>query len=209
MSCGCDNNKPNRCAVTGATVTRVLRCDGRFCTLLRLLEQTGLDKMLDTATSITLFAPTDEAFDKLSSATMCCLCKHPKKLEELLLTQVLDGGRTLSQLAMAPPQKWTTLSGAEITVDFRTNPSRAVVIDPLNRCATIIDPNRKACNAVIQVTNAVLFPKEMCCVSAAATNCCGEACQCIPRTLGAPVEANAAQAAAASAQNGSGCGCRK
>lgn len=219
MSCGCSSSlkqQPacgDRCAVTGNTVTRVLRCDGRFCTLLRLIEKAGLTETVDGAESITLFAPTDAAFDKLSEATMCCLCNNPEQLRKVLLTHVLDGARTISQLAMAPPQKWTTLSGAEITLDFRSNPSRAVVIDPLMRCANITD-NLNACNAIIHVVSTVLFPCELCCVKASATTCCGSACQCVPRALGAPVVANNDAAAAAAAgqaaqRGGGGCGCKR
>jgi len=50
-----------------SSIIDVLRLDGRFGTLLSVLEATGLDAALAGPGPLTLFAPTDDAFDALAT----------------------------------------------------------------------------------------------------------------------------------------------
>lgn len=146
---------------TGSNIIGVLFCDGRFRTLLRALEIADLLDYLANADSVTLFAPTDDAFADLPEDVLEALLADPNLLRDVLLYHVLEGGRTVLDLTRDPPMELTTLQGNTLTVDLKGPPTRTVVIDALDREATIIDKDLWACNGVVQVINKVLLPYEV------------------------------------------------
>jgi uncharacterized surface protein with fasciclin (FAS1) repeats len=63
--------------------------DGRFTTLVEAINRGSLLQGLMEANTITLFAPTDEAFSKLPSGMMGYLLDNPPELESLLTYHVI------------------------------------------------------------------------------------------------------------------------
>ncbi len=76
---------------------------GSFKTLLAAVETAGLEDYLESGESVTIFAPTDAAFNKLPAGTVEQLLKpeNRKKLETILINHALQGtvgaGTALSQ----------------------------------------------------------------------------------------------------------------
>ncbi len=76
---------------------------GSFKTLLAAVETAGLEDYLESGESVTIFAPTDAAFNKLPAGTVEQLLKpeNRKKLETVLINHALQGsvgaGTALSQ----------------------------------------------------------------------------------------------------------------
>lgn len=76
----------------------VLKADGRFNTLIAALEATGLDAALAGEDPLTIFAPTDDAFDRLPAGTVESLLVDLDALTDILLYHVVGGDRDLHSL---------------------------------------------------------------------------------------------------------------
>ncbi len=92
----------------GGDVLAVLRADGRFNTLVRLLDETGVAAELQGAGPWTVLAPTDEAFAQLPPGTIEALLEEGETLRailryhlvaERLSSQELAGRGALQSLA--------------------------------------------------------------------------------------------------------------
>jgi len=145
-----------------ATIYEIASSSPDFSTLVFALEATGLDATLDNGGQLTVFAPTNEAFDKLEEAnpgTIDFLVDNPDVLETVLLYHVTDGRRWSNSLVNKNNTKDVEmLSGGYITV---TPAGTVVDMDSLNLMspdAAIVDPNLSASNGVIHVINEVLIP---------------------------------------------------
>lgn len=68
-----------------------LEADGRFGTLLFALDATQLTDTVKNAEALTVFAPTDDAFDTLPDGVLDDLVANPDALTEVLLYHVLPG----------------------------------------------------------------------------------------------------------------------
>ncbi len=124
---------------------------GQFNTLLELATTAGLTEALSTET-ITIFAPTDEAFAALPAETHKMLRDDPKKLAEVLKYHVVAG--TVPASEMVEAKSLTTLQGEPITVTVtgevvEANDSKVLMTDVTGS------------NGIIHVIDAVLFPPTM------------------------------------------------
>jgi uncharacterized surface protein with fasciclin (FAS1) repeats len=125
--------------------------DGRFATLVEAIERGSLLQGLMEANTITLFAPTDEAFSKLPSGMMGYLLDNPPELETLLTYHVI---------AQRIPSSDSTALGAATTVEG--SKLQVDTIDGIKvNDAKIIEPDLKANNGVIHVIDTVLMPKSI------------------------------------------------
>src|SRR5688572_32507306 len=64
---------------------------GSFTTLAKAIEAAGLTETLKGEGPFTVFAPTDEAFDKLPEGTLDALLKDKEKLAAILTYHVVPG----------------------------------------------------------------------------------------------------------------------
>ena len=99
-----------------ASVASTLERLPNYKTLVSLLEEAHLMPSLRGSAPVTVFAPTDDAFSKVSEADMAELKANPKKLRELLLNHVVSGKidtREVLKLKTA-----TTLRGTHIRFGF-------------------------------------------------------------------------------------------
>lgn len=97
-----------------STIVNILKVKGEFSTLLTALEITGLDKTLEGDDRLTLFAPTDDAFDRLPAGTLDFLIDNPDQLAEVLLYHVVDGRR--SSFRLTRKTTTDTLIGVPVVV---------------------------------------------------------------------------------------------
>lgn len=127
---------------------------GTFNTLLAAVEAAGLDGTLAEGGPFTVFAPTDEAFERLPAGTVESLLKEENlpKLAEILTYHVVSG-RVFADQALEARQA-ETLSGFPVRIrlsdgSVRVNDSRVTATDI------------QASNGVVHVIDAVLLPPEM------------------------------------------------
>lgn len=135
------------------SIVDVLEFDGRFRVLLSALEATGLDEAAATA-ELTLFAPTDEAFQPLiDDGTIDALLNEPglETLTSILLYHAVDGRKSALRLLLNGSTN--TLQGSEVKAEYR-RPN--VFIND----SRVISANGHAPNGVIHIIDSVLLPSE-------------------------------------------------
>jgi uncharacterized surface protein with fasciclin (FAS1) repeats len=118
-------------------------------TLKVAIDACGLDGVLSDPNSLTLFAPTDAAFDLLPTGTVTALLADIPQLTDILKHHVV--GASVLSSALSNGQVVTTLLGTDVTVTIN---SMGVYID--NAMVTVADIT--ADNGVVHVIDAVLIP---------------------------------------------------
>ena len=118
-------------------------------TLEVAIDACGLDGVLSDPGSLTLFAPTDAAFDLLPAGTVTALLADIPQLTDILKHHVVAANVPSS--ALSNSQVVTTLLGADVIVTIN---SMGVYID--NAMVTVADIT--ADNGVVHVIDAVLIP---------------------------------------------------
>jgi uncharacterized surface protein with fasciclin (FAS1) repeats len=132
-------------------------------TLVAAVKAAGLVETLESPGPFTVFAPTNEAFDKLPAGTVDTLLK-PENLDQLkkVLTYHVVAGRIttgdLKKMIEAGGGKatLTTVEGGTLTATMQGG--TIMLTDDKGGMATITIPNVYQSNGVIQVINAVLIP---------------------------------------------------
>jgi uncharacterized surface protein with fasciclin (FAS1) repeats len=132
-------------------------------TLVAAVKAAGLVQTLEGPGPFTVFAPTNEAFDKLPPGTVVDLLKpeNKSKLTEILTYHVVPGrysGAELRNLVKMGGGKATlkTVEGEPLTVE--EHDGKLAVIDAKGDMAWVTIPNVYQSNGVIDVINKVLLP---------------------------------------------------
>ncbi|MGG6239002.1 fasciclin domain-containing protein [Nodosilinea sp. AN01ver1] len=138
-------------ATTEQSIAEIAAGDENFEILTAAIEAAGLTEALNNADlSVTVFAPTDEAFEALPEGTLetLLLPENRDQLAQILSYHVLDGEVLSTDLASGEVD---TLAGAPVMVMVG---EEAVTINEANVVATDIE----ASNGVIHVIDSVLLP---------------------------------------------------
>jgi len=122
---------------------------GQFKTLVKAVQEAGLVDTLKGKGPFTVFAPTDEAFAKLSAGTLEALLKDKQKLAAVLTYHVVPGQVMAAQVKPGPVK---TVQGQMLTVSAKGG---AVMVDS----AKVVKTDIAASNGVIHVIDAVMLPK--------------------------------------------------
>lgn len=133
-------------------IVEVAEANGNFTTLVTALQITGLDAALDGSqgpTRLTVFAPTDAAFNNLPPGVLSALIADPAALSEILLYHVAGGGLLASNVLAVP--SIDMLNGQRTTISLQGG---APFIDQ----ALIQITDLVCSNGVIHVIDAVLLP---------------------------------------------------
>lgn len=138
-------------AIVYPTIGDLLDTDPRLSYLSMLLSEAGLTEAMRAAGPLTLFAPTDEAFEELSADTNARLRSEPELLSLLLGHHVADG---LYLAADLPSEPITMVDDHVLTVD--ADGSTVLVED-----VPIVDPDLRTGNGVVHVVNHLLMPEEL------------------------------------------------
>lgn len=123
--------------------------DGRFRTLQKAIRTAGLTDALQARGPFTLFAPTDDAFNRLPASDLDRLLADRPRLINLVLYHVVPGNLTKNDL---DDMQWArTLAGDRlaITQDFDT-----VLVNG----AQVVQSDIAAVNGVMHVIDRVLLP---------------------------------------------------
>ena len=130
-----------------------------FSTLVTLATAEGVNPdiaatLFDNGADLTVFAPTNGAFDNLLASlgtNADTLIQYPELIDTILLYHVADGAMTLDSITSGSIP--TLLDGESVEVQVS---SAGVKLDYF---ATIIMPDVAADNGVIQVVDEVLLPQ--------------------------------------------------
>ena len=122
---------------------------GKFKTLAKLLTRAGLVSALEQPGPVTVFAPTDAAFQKVPKKTLDTLLRNKARLKAVLLYHVVSGKVTAADVVKLSSAK--TLNGKDVRI--RVSGGNVFV----NK-AKVTRPDVIASNGVIHVVNRVLIP---------------------------------------------------
>jgi uncharacterized surface protein with fasciclin (FAS1) repeats len=124
----------------------------QFSTLTSLVERAGLAEALSGKRQLTVFAPTDAAFDKVPKKTLNALLEDKRLLRKVLLYHVVAGKLAAKQVVKRDGAK--TLNGARVSFDVKGK--RVFVND-----ARVITPDIRASNGIVHAVNRVLIPPSL------------------------------------------------
>ncbi len=131
------------------SIAQLVSTDADLSDLKSALDAANLTSTLSGQGTYTLFAPTNEAFDKLPTGLLDALMKNPSTLSDILLYHVASGRITASDLAKKT--SLTTLEGKDLSISY----SGGVL--KIND-AGIVTTDIMAANGVIHVIDTVLIP---------------------------------------------------
>jgi uncharacterized surface protein with fasciclin (FAS1) repeats len=118
------------------------------------LKAAGLVDTLKGPGPFTVFAPTDEAFNKIPKEDMDMLMKDPMKLKDVLTFHVVEGKMLAADLK--DHEYLQALNGGELRIDAKSwHLHRNMKINGAN----IIKPDQIVDNGVCHVIDQVLMPK--------------------------------------------------
>jgi uncharacterized surface protein with fasciclin (FAS1) repeats len=123
---------------------------GNFNTLAKALTETGLVEALQGDGPFTVFAPTDEAFDKLPEGTIEALLKDKETLKTILLYHVVSGKVTSKEVVNLNTAE--TLAGKNIKIEVKDG---SVMIND----SKVTTADVMASNGVIHIIDTVLIPE--------------------------------------------------
>jgi uncharacterized surface protein with fasciclin (FAS1) repeats len=128
-------------------IIETIRAAGTFNTLVSALESTSLVRVLKQPGPFTLFAPTDDAFVKLSPGDFAALLRDPERLVAVLKRHIVREKVTSADLA-----RRTTIEpvlGESIRVAFG---AYGIKLDGVS----VVRADLVASNGVVHVIDAVL-----------------------------------------------------
>lgn len=131
-------------------IVATLKASGQFTILLKALDATNLTGVLQKNQNLTLFAPTDAAFNALPPGELDRLLKNPTELQKVLTYHLVNANVDSTKLKGAKGPV-PTVAGSAINIDG----SGATV---LAGNATVTQVDVKATNGTIHVVDKVLVP---------------------------------------------------
>jgi uncharacterized surface protein with fasciclin (FAS1) repeats len=125
---------------------------GQFTILAKALEAAGLVEALKGKGKFTVFAPTDEAFQKLPAGTLETLLKpeNKEKLKAILLYHVVNKNLSAKKVGKLNGRQLVTLQGGLLKIDT----SNGVKINS----SKVVKADVEAENGTIHVIDTVLIP---------------------------------------------------
>ncbi len=132
-------------------------------TLVAAVKAAGLVDTLEGTGPFTVFAPTNEAFDKLPAGTVDTLLKPENKdqLKKILTYHVVAGKMTSKDIEKAIKKgggkaELTTVEGGKLTAHMMDG--KLMLTDEKGGMSTVTIPNVIQSNGVIHVVDTVLMP---------------------------------------------------
>jgi uncharacterized surface protein with fasciclin (FAS1) repeats len=134
--------------VTPVTISSVSAQTPELSTFAKLISQAGLNDSLDNS-DVTVFAPTNEAFQAVPAATLDKLAKDPELLKSVLTYHVLPG--RIQAASVDGSSQVVTLNGAKLNL---SKAGDVVVVDE----AMVTTADVAAGKGLIHVGDRVLMP---------------------------------------------------
>ncbi|MFC7338398.1 fasciclin domain-containing protein [Haloferula chungangensis] len=136
------------------TIAKMVKDSQNFSILKAAVEAAGIAETFEGKGPFTVFAPTDEAFNKLDKETLDALMlpANKEKLRSLLLYHVVAGTRPAASLK---DEKITSMNGEDIEVDV--DDGKVEIEDDAN----VVNADLMASNGVIHVIDKVIVPESL------------------------------------------------
>lgn len=151
-------------ATTTATLVDVAQGDGELSQLSQALGIAGLEETLSGEGPLTIFAPTNAAFDAVDAATLEQLkTSDTERLGAILRNHVVEGTLDYATLSAAIEEAGegghaiTMLGGGTITA--RLQEGAIVLSDASGGSASVSAVDVEAENGLIHIIDAVLMPQ--------------------------------------------------
>jgi uncharacterized surface protein with fasciclin (FAS1) repeats len=122
---------------------------GSFKTLVTAVKEAGLVEALKGKGPLTVFAPTDEAFEKLPKGTLEALLADKEKLAAVLKYHVVSGKVMAADVVKIKEAK--SLQGQVISINAKEGVK-------LNGTSTVVKADIECSNGVIHVIDTVILP---------------------------------------------------
>lgn len=141
--------------MTGKDLTISSAKSANHTTLFRALRVSGLTDQASSKGPYTVFAPTNDAFDKLPSGMLSELLKPAAKakLVKVLSYHVVKG--KLKAADLQDGQKLKTLTGGTLTVNKQGD--SVTIVDGAGNSATVNQADIEATNGVVHSVDTVLM----------------------------------------------------
>ena len=132
-----------------SNITQVLNVDKNLKTLKKGVHASDLDQILSSTGPFTIFAPSDQAFDKLEKGMMEKLLEpfNRAQLKDLLNNHIVSGKISFTDLKDG--DKLTTLNGKELVVSVKNG---SVQVGE----GHVTQRDAKISNGVMHLTDAVM-----------------------------------------------------
>ena len=132
-------------------IVEIAAGDPQFSTLVTAVTEAGLVETLSGEGPFTVFAPTNDAFDKLPEGALEGLLANPDELRKVLTYHVVSGEVKAADVLKLT--KATTVQGQEISISVDGEMVK------LNGSTTVTATDIAASNGVIHVIDSVLLPQ--------------------------------------------------
>ncbi len=159
-----ENSNEAKTSKTTQNIVGVAAGNDAFSTLVAAVKAAGLVDTLSGNGPFTVFAPTNDAFDKLPKGTVESLLKPEAKdkLTAVLTYHVVAGKFEASAVMDAIAKnngKFTvdTVQGGKI--DLSLNDGKVILTDANKGTATVVIADVEASNGVIHAIDTVVMPK--------------------------------------------------
>lgn len=150
--------------VASNTIVDVAAGNPNFSTLVAAVKAAGLAETLSGEGPFTVFAPTNEAFDKLPAGTVEGLLK-PENLEKLkgLLTYHVVAGKfdaaAVTDAITKGNGKYTVTTVQGGKIDLSLKDGKVILTDANGATSTVVIADVAASNGVIHAIDSVVMPK--------------------------------------------------
>ena len=133
-----------------ANIVEIASSQKQFSTLVSLVKKAGLVDALSSG-QLTVFAPTNKAFNKLPRSTFRKVQRDPALLKSILTYHVVDGAVPASTVVTLNGKSVKTLNGKSVKIRIK---GKKVYVNKSRVTKTDI----KADNGIIHVIDRVLIP---------------------------------------------------
>lgn len=130
-------------------LVETLKASGQFTTFLKAIDSTNLTSVLKTYKNLTLFAPTDAAFQTMGSAELAKLMEDKAGLQKLLTHHIINAPVDSSKIKGA---RGPVPSVAQDQILLDGSEEGALKADG----ATIVQADVRATNGIVHVVDKVL-----------------------------------------------------
>ena len=143
-----DDTKP---AAGDKTIADIAMADDNFSTLVTAVKAAGLADVLKGTDELTVFAPTNKAFEAVGKDALADLLKDKEKLTAVLKAHIVKGKVLSGDVAKLDGKEVETLDGSKFKITVKDK-------DVMIGNAKVVKADIAAKNGVIHVIDAVLMP---------------------------------------------------
>lgn len=146
------------------TIVSVAASNDAFSTLVAAVKAAGLVDVLNSKGPFTVFAPVNDAFNKLPEGTVASLLKpeNKKMLTSILTYHVVSGKFMANDVVNAIKKNYgkfviTTVQGGKLTASLKDG--KVILTDEKGNVSTIIITDVNASNGIIHAIDSVVMPE--------------------------------------------------